>query len=142
MKKILLSLSAFALISTTVVAGENMAKGLNVMLTSEDAQTQMMGMVLATMTLKKGKEVNMVLCSSAGNLALKDSTSPKLKPQDKSPKMMLEDLIKNGAKVEVCPLFLPNSEKTEADLIQNVTVAKPPVVADRLLDKDYQNLSY
>lgn len=142
MKKILLSLSAFALIATTVVASENMAKGLNVMLTSEDAQTQMMGMVLSTMTLKKGKEVNMVLCSSAGNLALKDSESPKLKPQDKSPKMMLEDLIKNGAKVEVCPLFLPNAGKTEADLIQNVTVAKPPVVADRLLDKDYQNLSY
>ncbi|QNM92549.1 hypothetical protein [Aliarcobacter cryaerophilus] len=142
MKKFLLSLSAFTLISTTVVASENMAKGLNVMLTSEDAQTQMMGMVLATMSLKKGKEVNMVLCSSAGNLALKDSESPKLKPQNKSPKMMLEDLIKNGAKVEVCPLFLPNAEKTEADLIQNVTVAKPPVVADRLLDKDYQNLSY
>lgn len=39
MKKILLSLSAFALISTTVVASENMAKGLNVMLTSEDPQT-------------------------------------------------------------------------------------------------------
>ena len=56
--------------------------------------------------------------------------------------MMLEDLIKKGAKVEVCPLFLPNAEKTESDLIQNVTVAKPPVVADRLLDKDYQNLSY
>lgn len=142
MKKILLSLSAFALISTTVVASENMAKGLNVMLTSEDAQTQMMGMVLATMSLKKGKEVNMVLCSSAGNLALKDSESPRLKPQDKSPKMMLEALIKDGAKVEVCPLFLPNAEKTESDLIQNVTVAKPPVVADRLLDKDYQNLSY
>ncbi len=49
------------------------------MLTSEDAQTQMMGMVLSNMTLKKGKEVNMVLCSSAGNLALKDSESPKLK---------------------------------------------------------------
>ena len=142
MKKILLSLSAFTLISTTVVASENMAKGLNVMLTSEDTQTQMMGMVLATMTLKKGKEINMVLCSSAGNLALKDSESPKLKPQDKSPKMMLEALIKDGAKVEVCPLFLPNAGKTEADLIQNVTVAKPPVVADRLLDKDYQNLSY
>ena len=142
MKKILLSLSAFALISTTVVAGENMAKGLNVMLTSEDAQTQMMGMVLATMSLKKGKEVNMVLCSHAGNLALKDSESPKLKPQDKSPKMMLEALIKDGAKVEVCPLFLPNAGKTEADLIQNVTVAKPPVVADKLLNKDYQNLSY
>lgn len=142
MKKILLSLSAFALISTAVVASENMAKGLNVMLTSEDAQTQMMGMVLATMTLKKGKEVNMVLCSSAGNLALKDSESPKLKPQNKSPKMMLKDLIKNGAKVEVCPLFLPNANKNESDLINSVTVAKPPVVADRLLNKDFQNLSY
>ncbi|MDD3026241.1 MAG: hypothetical protein PHY49_06690 [Aliarcobacter skirrowii] len=128
--------------STTVVASENMAKGLNVMLTSEDAQTQMMGMVLATMSLKKGKEVNMVLCSSAGNLALKDSKSPKLKPQNKSPKMMLEDLIKNGAKVEVCPLFLPNANKNESDLINSVTVAKPPVVADRLLNKDFQNLSY
>lgn len=142
MKKILLSLSAFALISTTVVASENIAKGLNLMLTSEDAQTQMMGMVLATMSLKKGKEVNMVLCSSAGNLALKNSESPKLKPQNKSPKMMLEDLIKNGAKVEVCPLFLPNANKNESDLINSVTVAKPPVVADRLLNKNFQNLSY
>ena len=142
MKKILLSLCTVLIFGTTASANDNSAKGLNVMITSEDAQTQMMGMVLSTMTLKKGKEVNMVLCSSAGNLALKDSESPKLKPQNKSPKMMLEDLIKNGAKVEVCPLFLPNAEKTESDLIQNVTVAKPPVVADRLLDKDYQNLSY
>ena len=142
MKKGLLVLLSSLLLSTASIASENSAKGLNVMITSEDAQTQMMGMVLSTMTLKKGKEVNMVLCSHAGNLALKDSESPKLKPQDKSPKMMLEALIKDGAKVEVCPLFLPNAGKTEADLIQNVTVAKPPVVADRLLDKDYQNLSY
>ena len=133
---IVAALAAPSLISAAEI------KGLNVLMTSADAQTQMMGMVLSTMTLKKGKEVNMVLCSHAGNLALKDSESPKLKPQDKSPKMMLEALIKDGAKVEVCPLFLPNAEKTEADLIQNVTVAKPPVVADKLLNKDYQNLSY
>ncbi|QKF73207.1 hypothetical protein AFAEC_1039 [Aliarcobacter faecis] len=142
MKKILLSLSAILILGTTANANDNSAKGLNVLLTSESAETQMMGMVLSAMTLKKGKEINMVLCSHAANLALKDSSSPKLKPQDKSPKMMLEELIKNGAKVEVCPLFLPNASKTEADLIENVSVAKPPVVADRLLDKDYQNLSY
>lgn len=130
------------LILGTAANADNSAKGLNVLLASSSAQTQMMGMVLSAMTLKKGKEVNMVLCSDAGNLALKDSESPKLKPQDKSPKMMLEALIKDGAKVEVCPLFLPNANKTEADLIDNVTVAKPPVVADKLLNKDYQNLSY
>ena len=84
----------------------------------------------------------MVLCSSAAELALKDSTSPLLKPQDKSPKMMLEALIKGGAKVEVCPLFLPNAAKAETDLITGVTVAKPMDVATKILDKDYQNLSY
>lgn len=142
MKKIFLSLSAILILGTTASAGDDSTKGLNVIITSEDAQTQMMGMVLSAMTLKKGKEVNMVLCSHAGNLALKDSESPKLKPQDKSPKMMLELLVKNGGKVEVCPLFLPNSGKTEADLIQNITVAKPQSIADKLLNKDYQNLSY
>ena len=142
MKKVLLSLCASVLVTTGAFATDTSAKGLNVLLTSADAQTQMMGMALSMATLKQKKEVNMTLCSKAGDLAVKGMESPILKPQDKSPKMMLEDLIKNGAKVEVCPLFLPNAGKTEADLIQNVTVAKPPVVADKLLNKDYQNLSY
>ena len=144
MKKILLSLSTVAVLAVGASASENSTKGLNVLITSADTQTQMMGMVLSTMTLKKEKEVNMVLCSSAGNLALKDSKEEKIKMQgeEKSPQMLLQGLIKQGAKVEVCPLFLPNAGKTEADLIESVTVAKPPVVADKLLDKDYQNLSY
>lgn len=144
MKKLLLSLSAIMFLSTAATANENSAKGLNIMLTSEDTQTQMMGMVLGAMTLKKGKDVNMVLCSSAAKLALKDSKESKIKMQgeEKSPNMMLKALIKDGAKVEVCPLFLPNASKTEADLIENIKVAKPPVVADRLLNKDFQNLSY
>ena len=142
MKKVLLSLYASVLVTTGAFASDTSAKGLNVLLTSADAQTQMMGMVLSTMTLKQNKVVNMVLCSSAAELALKDSTSPLLKPQDKSPKMMLEALIKGGAKVEVCPLFLPNAAKAETDLITGVTVAKPMDVATKILDKDYQNLSY
>ncbi len=144
MKKILLSLSAITVLTTSAIASENSAKGLNVLLTSPDTQTQMMGMVLSTMTLKKGKEVNMVLCSDAGKIALKDSEAKTIKMQgeNRSPQMLLNALIKDGAKVEVCPLFLPNAGKTEADLIEGITVAKPPVVADRLLDKDYQNLSY
>ena len=53
MKKILLSLCTVLIFGTTASANDNSAKGLNVMITSEDAQTQMMGMVLSTMTLKK-----------------------------------------------------------------------------------------
>lgn len=142
MKKILLSLGTTLLLATSSMAADDQAKGLNVIITSNDAQTQMMGMVLSTMTLKQGKEVNMTLCSNAGDLAVKGIESPKLKPQDKSPKMMLEGLIKQGAKVQVCPLYLPNAQKTEADLIDGITIAKPAEVANSLLNKDYQNLSY
>lgn len=142
MKKGLLVLLSSLLLSTASFASDNMAKGLNVVITSQDAQTQMMGMVLSMMTLKQNKEVNMTLCSNAGDLAVKGMESPILKPQDKSPKMMLEGLIKQGAKVEVCPLYLPNALKDESVLIEGVTVAKPAEVATKILDKNYQNLSY
>jgi predicted peroxiredoxin len=142
MKKSALVLLSTLLLSTSVMANDNSAKGLNVLLTSKDAQTQMMAMVLSTMTLKEKKEVKMVLCSSAGDLAVKGMESPTLKPQDKSPKMMLEAIIKQGAKVEVCPLYLPNAGKDESVLLEGITVAKPTEVAKNLLNKDYQNLSY
>ena len=142
MKKSALVLLSTLLLSTSVIANDNSAKGLNVLLTSKDAQTQMMAMVLSTMTLKEKKEVKMVLCSSAGDLAVKGMESPTLKPQDKSPKMMLEAIIKQGAKVEVCPLYLPNAGKDESVLLEGITVAKPAEVAKNLLNKDYQNLSY
>lgn len=144
MKKVLLSLTATLVLGASASASDNLAKGLNILITSADTQTQMMGMVLSTMTLKEKKEVNMVLCSDAGNLALKDFEAGKIKMQgeEKTPKMLLQGLIKNGANVEVCPLFLPNAGKTEADLMEGVTVAKPPMVAKKLLDKDLQNLGY
>lgn len=142
MKKSALVLLSTLLLSTSAMANDNSAKGLNVLLTSKDAQTQMMAMILSTMTLKEKKEVKMVLCSSAGDLAVKGMKSPTLKPQDKSPKMMLEAIIKQGAKVEVCPLYLPNAGKDETVLLEGITVAKPAEVAKNLLNKDYQNLSY
>ena len=142
MKKGLLVLLSSLLLTTASIANENSAKGLNVIITSEDAQTQMMGMVLSMMTLKQNKKVNMTLCSNAGDLAVKGMESPILKPQDKSPKMMLQALMKQGAIVTVCPLYLPNASKDESVLLEGITVAKPAEVAASLLDKDYQNLSY
>lgn len=142
MKKTLPILLSSLVLSTSLFANDNLAKGLNVVITSKDAQTQMMGMVLSMMTLKQKKEVNMTLCSDAGDLAVKGIESPILKPQDKSPKMMLQALIKQGAKVQVCPLYLPNASKDESVLLEGITVAKPDEVAKKLLDKDYQNLSY
>jgi predicted peroxiredoxin len=142
MKKSLLILSSIVMLSTASIANDNSAKGLNVIITSGDAQTQMMGMALSMATLKQKKEVNMTLCSKAGDLAVKGMESPVLKPMDKSPKMMLQALMKQGAKVDLCPIYLPNSENAKAELLEGITIATPADGAAKLLNKDYQNLSY
>ena len=142
MKKSLLVLSSIIMLSTASIANENSAKGLNVIITSGDAQTQMMGMALSMATLKQKKEVNITLCSKAGDLALKDMESPVLKPMDKSPKMILQALIKQGAIVDLCPIYLPNAENSKAELLEGITIANPADGASKLLNKEYQNLSY
>lgn len=140
MKKLLSIAAISALLTTGVMASEK--KGLNVVLTAADAQTQLMAMVLSTMTLKQKKMVNVTLCSEAGNLAVKGAPSPKLKPKDVSPKMLLQGLIKKGANVQVCPLFLPNAGLDNSVLLEGITVAKPPKVAAQLLNDDFATLSY
>lgn len=139
MKKFLSVLTLGALLTTGAMADN---KGLNVVLTASDAQTQLMAMVLSMQTLKQKKAVNMTLCSTAGDLAVKGKESPVLKPLDKSPKMMLQAIMKSGAKVEVCPLYLPNANLDKSALIDGVTVANPAKVATQLLDDDYSILSY
>ena len=129
------------LASSAVFADQ--AKGLNVLLTAAERQAQMMAMVLSVQTMKKhGKQVNMVLCGSAGDLALSSTKTEAMKPPEKSPTQLLNALLKMGASVEICPLYLPSVGKSKADLIDGITIAKPPVVAGRLLDTDYTNLSY
>lgn len=139
-KKILASLTLGMALTTGAFAGS--AKGLNVTLTAQDAQTQLMAMILSMKTLEQKKAVNIVLCSSAGKLAIKGAKSTILKPLDKSPKMLLQGIIKKGANVKVCPLYLPNAKKDKSALIKGVSVADPKEVAKNLLDTDFQNLSY
>lgn len=139
-KKSIIALALGACLTSSLHAAS--AKGLNVTLTASDAQTQTMAMVLSMKTLAQKKAVNMVLCSEAGKLAIKNAKSPVLKPIDKSPKMMLKAIIKKGANVKLCPLYLPNANKKKSDLIEGVSVAKPDDVAKQLLNQDFQNLSY
>ncbi len=147
MKSVVLTGSLlFTVVATPhAVAGDQykMVKGLNVMVTSPDHQTQLMAMVLSLQTIKTHeKSINMVLCGPAGDLALKTTVTPKLKPQNVSPTMLLNKIIGLGATVSVCPLFLPNAGKTTEDLLDGIEVAKPPMVAKRLLQKEFKNLTY
>jgi predicted peroxiredoxin len=97
--------------------------------TSADNQAQGMAMVLAGQMAEQKAAVRILLCGPAGQLALKTYEPAPLKPKNSSPKQMMTGLIKAGATVEVCALFLPNADKTAADLIEGVAVAKPPEVA-------------
>jgi len=54
MKKLLSIAAISALLTTGAMAGEK--KGLNVVLTAHDAQTQLMAIVKLTMTLKQKKK--------------------------------------------------------------------------------------
>jgi predicted peroxiredoxin len=134
-----------ALAAPSMVNAEQL-KGLNVLITSGDAQTQMMAMVLSTMTVNKHKKmVNITLCGPAGSLAIKDEQSTPVKKPDgteATPKMAMMGLIKAGAKVEVCPLYLPNIGKDKSALIEGVGIAQPPMVAGNLLNSEFNNISF
>lgn len=101
-----------------------------VVLTSGDAETQMMAMVLATQSVNKGVDISVLLCSSAGLLAVQGEDSPEFAPAGRSPKQLLTGLLERGVEVNVCGIFLPNRDYTEADLIDGVGVASPPDIAD------------
>ncbi|MEE9903998.1 MAG: hypothetical protein K4305_01000 [Chlorobium sp.] len=110
-------------------------RGLFVVITEAEPMTQMMALVLSTQTVAQGKRLQILLCGPGGDLAIKNSRQILMKPMNKSPQMMLQDLIAKGVKVEVCPLYLPNKGKAETDLINGVSVAKPPVVAENLREE-------
>lgn len=123
-------------------AADDATKGLFVVVTTPDAQTQMMAMVLSTQTINQGKSVRMLLCGPAGELAVKNSEQTMLKPLNKSPQMLLQGLIKSGATVEMCPLFLPNKGADAAVLIDGVSIAAPPVVAQKLLEEGFKLFTF
>lgn len=146
MKKILATTALIAALITPSILSADQAKGLNVLVNSGNSQTQAMAMVLSLMTIKKHKkEVHIVLCGEAGDLADKNIKGvPVKRPNGKSPsaKQHLKLLIKKGAKVEVCPLYLPNAGKDKSVLLEGVTIAKPPMVAGSLLNKDFANITF
>ena len=114
MHKLLVAFTLGIASFSTVQAQSN--SELLVSLNSGIPQTQGVAMVLANQALAQKATVRVLLCSDAGKLALKAGEFTPLKPSNKTPKEMLQGLIKAGAKVEVCALFLPNADMSPSDL--------------------------
>ncbi|HYH22667.1 MAG TPA: DsrE family protein [Azospirillum sp.] len=140
-------LLAAALLAATTATAAMPARAddqaLFVVVTSPDAQTQAMAMILAGEAAKKQVPVRMLLCGPGGDLALKGNAAPAMKPSGKTPQQMMQGLIQGGAKVELCALYLPNSGgKTEADLVEGVTPTRPPVVAEYMLKPNVRYFTF
>lgn len=113
-----------------------------VILTSDSLQTQGMAMVLSNTMAKQGAKVNLLLCDTAGDLALERYASPTLKPNDVTPGQMMRGLLKQGAVANVCALYLPNSDHSKEDLIDGVGVASPAEMAAQMLDPNIRTFSF
>lgn len=140
MKNIFLALLAGLACAFSAQAQEPV--DLLVTVTSADAQNQGIALVLAGQAMEQKARVRVLLCADGGQLAVKAKESPALKPRNVSPKEMLQGLIKKGALVEVCALFLPNSDLKQADLIDGIGVAKPNEVATTLLQPNAKVLAF
>ncbi|MCW8797207.1 MAG: DsrE family protein [Chlorobium sp.] len=138
----LLALLMMVMVPLQSHAADDDAKGLFVFVTSGDVQTQMMAMVLSTKTLEQGKSVQVMLCGPGGELAMKECRQTVVKPLGKSPQMLLKNLISKGVTVELCPLYLPNLEASSKELIDGVSIAKPPVIAEKIREDDVKLFTF
>ncbi len=114
---------------------------LFVSVTSDDVQTQGMSMILATQGMQQGQEPRILLCGPGAEMATEDYTADALEPAGANPQQMMSDLIDEGVQVDVCAVFLPNTDYTEDDLIEGVGVAEAPEVAEYMADPSVRYFS-
>lgn len=115
---------------------------LLVTIDSGNAMSQGAALVLAGQAQDQKAKVRVLLCDAGGDIALTGKTGALLKPRNVTPQQMLQGLIKNGAQVEVCALYLPNTGNKPSDLIEGVTPAKPADVAAFFLKSNVRVLSF
>ena len=113
-------------------------------LTSDEDETQAMALILTMQAQQKGAMPQVLLCDDAGDLAVTSEVneSETLRGPDASPAQMIQRLINNGVQVDVCAIYLPNRDFTEADLIDGVGIAQPPAIGALVADPDVRRFTF
>lgn len=134
--------SVFLAAAVLAVSMSAQATELFVSINSGSVMTQGAGLALGTNALEQKANVRVLLCDAGADIALVGKEMPTLKPKNVTPQQILQGMIKNGAKVEVCALYLPNTGHQPTDLIPGVTPAKPADVAAYLLKPEVKTLTF
>jgi len=129
------------------LAGAAQASGdkLVTVVTSAEPQTQLMAMVLTMQAVQKGAATRILLCGPAGDLGLADAPAAATAPQPPrgmSPQGLMQAIMKAGATVEVCAIYLPGKGAGPEVLLAGVGVAQPPEMAAAMLDDDARVWSF
>ncbi|WP_018948740.1 DsrE family protein [Thioalkalivibrio sp. ALMg11] len=114
---------------------------LFVSVTSADDHTQFMSMVLANQSMRQGQEIRVLLCGPAATMATEDFDGATMQPADRNAQQLMMNLLNNGATVETCAIFLPNTDYTEADLLDGITPADPEEVGAYMADPNVRFFS-
>lgn len=133
----LLATAALALPLAAAPALAQESRNLVAVVTAEHPQTQLMAMVLTTQAVAQGHAAQVLLCGPGADIALRDApdtaTAPQ-PPQGASPQGMLQALMAQGVPVAVCAIYLPGRGAGPEVLLDGITVAQPPAMAETMMD--------
>lgn len=115
---------------------------LFVTVTGSTTQDRAMPLVLANQAIDQGLEVRVLLCGDGAMLAVADHEAEPFAPRNVSAQDLLKRLMNEGAKVEVCAIFLPNTEFEQGDLIEGIGVGQPGEVAAYMMGPRTRILSH
>lgn len=108
-----------------------------------------MAMILANAMQQQGTELSILLCDAAGDLADEGysnaepiKTPPKNPAGQVKPEGIMQMLMDNGAQVDLCAIYLPNSEHSEEDLREGVGVVAPGPMAEMMRDPSIPVFSF
>jgi predicted peroxiredoxin len=117
--------------STPAFAGQSILS----LLSAESAESQAFSFVLANQMQGSGNAVEVLLCGQAGDIVLKTAPAAQMAPitpQGASVKALAERFLKQGGKISVCAIYLPNRKLTPDALIEGVAMANPKEMADKI----------
>lgn len=137
-------LFATSLFAATAHADED-SESILINVNSSQGQVQGMAMELASKLAQEDKEVRIVLCGDAAELALEENIPSSLRPRDVSPKEIMLEAASLGATLHVCHLFLPNTrfgQYDEDDLVEEASIISAEDLAELVMKRDIQRFSY
>jgi len=127
------------------VATAPAAVTLLTVITSNDPETQFMALTLTLNAKAAGAVPQILLCSAGGDLALSappaSATNP-IAPAGLSPQDLLNRLITDGARTDVCAIYLPNRPFGAEALMEGVGVARPADIGRLVASSEIRLFSF